>query len=59
MKANPNPNLNLNPNPIANPNPTQTNKKTLEHLLKKKKITGFINIICCKNKNQPAKKKCN
>ena len=56
MKANPNPNPNLNPKLIANPNSTQTNKKKPLSIYLKKEITGFIKIICCKDKNQPAKK---
>ena len=45
MKANPNPKPNLNPKLIANPNPTQTNKKTLEHLLKKENNRFYENNL--------------
>ena len=58
MKANPNPKPNLNPKLIANPNPTQTNKKTLEHLLKKENNRFYENNLLQKQKST-SQKKCN
>ena len=58
MKANPNPNPNLNPKLIANPNATQTNKKTLEHLLKKENNRFYKNNLLQKQKST-SQKKCN
>ena len=50
----------LNPNPYPNPdpNPTQTNKKTLEHLLKKENNRFYKNNLLQKQ-NSTSQTKCN